>query len=66
MFLRTATLVIETPLNKKNQVKLKSFFDQVVHMIFLTERIKYAFNLKTISREKNLMLKVAKSLKGQN
>ena len=66
MFLRTATLVIETPLNKKNQVKLKSFFDQVVHMIFLTERIKYAFNLKTISREKYLMLKVAKSLKGQN
>lgn len=66
MFLRTATLVIENPLNKKNQVKLKSFFDQVVQMIFLTERIKYAFNLKTISREKNLMLKVAKSLKGQN
>ena len=66
MFLRTATLVIENPLNKQNQVKLKSFFDQVVRMIFLTERIKYAFNLKTISREKNLMLKVAKSLKGQN
>lgn len=66
MFLRTATLVIENPLNKKNQVKLKSFFDQVAQMIFLTERIKYAFNLKTISREKNLMLKVAKSLKGQN
>lgn len=64
MSLRTATLVIENPLNK-NQVKL-SFFDQVVQMIFLTERIKYAFNLKTISREKNLMLKVAKSLKGQN
>ena len=65
MFLRTATLVIENPLNK-NQVKLKTFFDQVVQMIFLTERIKYAFNLKTISREKNLMLKVAKSLKRQN
>lgn len=65
MFLRTATLVIENPLNK-NQVKLKTFFDQVVQMIFLTERIKYAFNLKTISREKNVMLKVAKSLKRQN
>ena len=51
MILQTADLVIENPL-KKNQVNLKCLFDQGERMSFLTERIKHALNLKTISKEK--------------
>ena len=49
--MQTAGLVIENPLNK-NQVKVKCLFDQGAQMSFLTERIKHALNLKTISKEK--------------
>ena len=48
MLLQTADLVIENLLNK-NQVKVKSLFHQGAQMSFLTERIKHALNLKTIS-----------------
>ena len=48
MLLQTADLVIENLLNK-NQVKVKSLFHQGTQMSFLTERIKHALNLKTIS-----------------
>ena len=52
--LQTTDLVIENPLNK-TQVKVKCLFDQGAQMSFLTERIKYALNLKTISKEKTLI-----------
>ena len=51
VLLQTADLFIENPLNK-NQVKVKCLFDQGAQMSFLTERIKQALNLKTISKEK--------------
>ena len=51
VLLQAEDLVIENPLNK-NQVKVKCLFDQGAQMNFLTERIKHALNLKTISKEK--------------
>ena len=54
VLLQTVDLVIENPLNK-NQVKVKCLFDQGAQTSFLTERIKHALNLKTISKEKTLI-----------